>query len=294
MIRQPTTRLLLGNLPGVLDLHTHSTVSDGSDAPARIAELAAEAGCTAFALTDHDRLDGVGAAAARAAELGVDFVPGCELSCEFAGTMHVLVYFIDDGDGPLQRTLVDLQQARVDRNHRLVERLQEHGLPVTYDEIIAEAGGDGVGRPHVAQLLVRKKIVSSIQEAFDVWLAKGQPGYVDKSRLSPADAMRLARESGGVPVLAHPLSLDVPPAELEAIVGELAATGLAGVEAIYGRYSEEDRAGLAALATRHDLVVTGGSDFHGTYKPDLQIGTGRGDLDVPDAALDNLRARRPA
>jgi predicted metal-dependent phosphoesterase TrpH len=294
VIRQPTTRLLLGNLPGVLDLHTHSTVSDGSDAPARIAELAAEAGCTAFALTDHDRLDGVGAAAARAAELGVDFVPGCELSCEFAGTMHVLVYFIDDGDGPLQRTLVDLQQARVDRNHRLVERLQEHGLPVTYDEIIAEAGGDGVGRPHVAQLLVRKKIVSSIQEAFDVWLAKGQPGYVDKSRLSPADAMRLARESGGVPVLAHPLSLDVPPAELEAIVGELAATGLAGVEAIYGRYSEEDRAGLAALATRHDLVVTGGSDFHGTYKPDLQIGTGRGDLDVPDAALDNLRARRPA
>ena len=121
----------LATLRSVIDLHTHSTVSDGSDPPTRIPELAAEAGCAAVALTDHDRLDGVAAAGARAAELGIDFVPGCELSCEFPGTMHVLVYWLTAGDGPLQNELVRLQQARETRNLRLVERLTAHGLDIT-------------------------------------------------------------------------------------------------------------------------------------------------------------------
>ncbi|HZN15962.1 MAG TPA: PHP domain-containing protein [Acidimicrobiales bacterium] len=276
----------------MIDLHTHSTVSDGSDPPERIPQLAAAAGCTAVALTDHDRLDGVPAAAAAAAEAGIEFVSGCELSCEFSGTMHVLVYWLEPGPGPLQDELVRLQQARETRNRRLAERLGEHGLPVTYDEMVAEAGGDGVGRPHVAAILVRKGIVGSIQEAFDTWLAKGQPGYVDRERLSPADALRLATASGGVPVLAHPLSLGLEPAPLEQTVAELVGYGLAGLEATYGRYSPEERAGLAALATRADLVVTGGSDYHGTYKPDLAVGVGRGDLDVGPEALEALATRR--
>jgi len=280
----------------VIDLHTHSTVSDGSDPPERIPELAAANGCRAVALTDHDRLDGVPAAAARAAELGVGFVGGCELSCEVGpadrGTMHLLVYWLSPGEGPLQDELARLQAARDDRNRRMAERLAELGLPVTYDELCAEAGDTGAGRPHVAAILVRKGVVGSMQEAFDTWLAKGRPAYLDKERLAPGEAITLACASGAVPVLAHPLSLELSPAALEGAVGELAAAGLAGLEAIYGRYSPEERDGLRRLAGRHRLVATGGSDHHGDYKPDLTVGRGRGDLDVPDGVLGELEGRR--
>jgi predicted metal-dependent phosphoesterase TrpH len=278
----------------VIDLHTHSTVSDGSDAPDRIPELAAAHGCSAVALTDHDRQDGVAAAAARAAELGIELVPGVEVSCEHAGTMHMLVYFLEPGEGPLQDELIRLQVARDTRNQRMAQKMAELGLPVTYDEIQAEAGGMGAGRPHIASILVRKGVVDSIQEAFDVWLAKGRPAYFDKERLAPETAVRLARASGAVPVLAHPLSLGLSAADTEATVADLRSFGLGGLEAIYGRYSPEDREGLVDLAKRHGLAVTGGSDHHGTYKPDLQVGIGRGDLNVPDEALEGLRARLSA
>lgn len=278
----------------MIDLHTHSTVSDGTDAPARVVELAAAAGCSAVALTDHDRQDGTGEARRRAAELGVEVVPGCEISCEFGpGTMHVLVYFLEPGDGPLQDELVRLQRARDERNARMAERLASLGLPVTLEEIEAEAGGVGVGRPHAAAVLVRKGVVGSVQEAFDRFLAKGRPGYVEKERLSPAHALRLARASGAVAVLAHPLSLGLAPGELEAAVRELAELGLEGVEAIYGRYTPDERASLAALAAGLGLAVTGGSDYHGAYKPDLSVGVGLGDLEVPDHLIEELRARRP-
>ena len=275
----------------MIDLHTHSTVSDGSDSPAQVAELAAKAGLTAFALTDHDRLDGLREAGTRAAELGVELVPGCELSCEHPATMHVLVYDIEAGEGPLQDELLGLQHARDSRNERMAARLAALGLPVTLEEMEAEAGGIGVGRPHVAAILVRKGVVGSVQEAFDAWLAKGRPAYVDKERLAPAHALRLARASGGRPVLAHPLSLGLDPPALAAAVHELAGMGLCGIEAVYGRYTPEDRAGLVALANEAGLVATGGSDHHGSYKPDLTVGTGTGDLAVPDEALAALRAR---
>ena len=281
--------------PLVIDLHTHSNISDGSDPPDRIPELAAAAGCRAVALTDHDRLDGLAAAGRRAGELGVELIPGCELSCEWdPGTLHVLVYFVSPGDGPLQDRLVVLQQLREKRNEELGARLTSLGLPVTYGEMAAEAGGSGTGRPHAAAIMVRKGVVGSINEAFDIWLAKGRPGYVGKPRLTPAEALALAVGSGGLPVLAHPLSLEVGPAGLEQAVGELADMGLVGMECWYGRYSPEDRAGLADLAGRLGLAVTGGSDHHGTYKPDLRVGVGRGDLAVPDELLETLRARRPA
>jgi predicted metal-dependent phosphoesterase TrpH len=277
----------------MIDLHTHSTASDGSDAPERIPELAADNGCRAVALTDHDRLDGLEAAAKRAAEVGVELVPGCEISCEVPkGTMHVLIYFVEPG-GTLEAELIRLQDARDARNARMFRRLSDElGLPISPEEVEAEAGGKGIGRPHVAAVLVRKGVVGTIQEAFDRYLAKGQPGYVEKERLYPDQAIRLALESNAVPVLAHPLSLGLPPGELDRTVGELAELGLAGAEAIYGRYTPEERAGVASLAAQHGLVVTGGSDHHGTYKPDLQVGIGTGDLDVPDSALEELAARR--
>jgi 3',5'-nucleoside bisphosphate phosphatase len=273
----------------VIDLHTHSTVSDGSDPPEGVVSLAASAGLSAVALTDHDRLDGLPAAQSRADELGVQLVPGCELSLEHTGTLHLLVFFVEPDEGPLQDELRRLQEARSSRNRRLVARLEQLGLPVTADELEAEAGGSGAGRPHVANILVRKGVVGSIQEAFDTWLAKGRPAYVDKERLSVEKALELARASGGAPVVAHPLSLGLTPSELDSTVASLAGLGLVGVEGIYGRYSPEERQLVTDLGRRHGLVVTGGSDYHGSYKPDLSVGTGRGDLNVPDVVLDELR-----
>ncbi|MBW3616082.1 MAG: PHP domain-containing protein, partial [Actinobacteria bacterium] len=160
----------------MIDLHTHSNVSDGSDRPEEIPLLAAASGCRAVALTDHDRLDGIPAARVAAEAVGVELVPGCELSCEIErGTMHVLVYFLEPGEGPLQDELVRLQDERERRNVVMCER-----LGISYDDLQAEAGGIGAGRPHAAALLVRDRRASSIQDAFDLWLAKGRPGYVEK------------------------------------------------------------------------------------------------------------------
>lgn len=279
----------------MIDLHTHSSRSDGSDPPERIAELAAKAGCTAVALTDHDRVDGIDAARRRGQELGIEVVGGCEVSCTTAfGTLHLLAYFVEEDDGPLHAELERLQQWRSERNARLAARLAELGLPVTLEEMEAEAGGVGVGRPHVAAILVRKGVVSSIQEAFDEWLGDGRPAHVERPRLGVAEAIRLVRASGGVAVIAHPLSLRLEPGQLDQAVQEMAAEGIGGLEAIYGRYTAAEREMLSALARRHDLVVTGGSDYHGTYKPDLQVGVGRGDLVVPAAVLADLDARRPS
>lgn len=279
----------------MIDLHTHSIVSDGSDPPERIPQLAAASGCTAVALTDHDRLEGIEAARASAAAARVELVPGVEVSCAWTGgTMHLLVYFVEPGDGPLQDELTRLQRDRDDRNRLLFQRLADLGLPVSEEEVRAEAGGTGVGRPHVAAVMVKKGLTGSVQEAFDMWLAKGAPAYVAKARLDPGRAIRLARASGGLPVLAHPLTLGTGLAGLGPVVTDLAVLGLAGLEAYYGRYSDEERETLAGLAAGSNLVATGGSDYHGTYKPDLQVGTGTGDLHVPGSALDDLMARRAA
>ena len=277
----------------VIDLHVHSNVSDGSDSPEALVDLAVKAGLSAFALTDHDRQDGVAAARRRALEAEVELVAGAEISCNHKGTMHMLVYFLEPGEGPLQDELVRLQLARETRNERLVARLAELGLPVSMDELLAESGGTGAGRPHMAAILVRKGYATSIQDAFDRILAKGAPAYMEKERLDPLPAISLALQSGALPVLAHPLSLKLSPAEMESTVVELADAGLIGLEAIYGRYNQEERAGLAVLAARTGLAITGGSDHHGTYKPDLSVGTGRGDLHVPDGALAALRDRLP-
>ena len=247
-----------------------------------------------MALTDHDRLDGVDRARARGQAVGVRVIGGCELSCDTTwGSAHVLAYFLEDGRGALQDELGRLQQWRAERNRRLVARLTELGVPVTIEEVEAEAGAEGAGRPHVAAVLVRKGVVSSVQEAFDEWLAAGRPAYVERRRLELGEAIGLVHASGGVAVLAHPLSLGLDAPELERAVGEMAARGLDGLEAIYGRYTPDVRDVLTSLAGGLGLVVTGGSDYHGTYKPDLRVGVGQGDLAVPDEVLDALEARRP-
>lgn len=281
----------------MIDLHSHSTMSDGTDAPSEVVRLACDAGLTALALTDHDTLDHVAEARTAADQGGLRLIPGCEISCELAGrapgTMHLLVFFVDDGPGELQDRLAELQVARNERNVQIVEALNAHGVPITIEAVRAQAGPGSVGRPHIARVLMESGHVSSIQEAFDVWLGKGRPAYFERDRLGPEDAIALVHASGGVCAVAHPGSLELADAALNAFVAELAGAGLDGLECEYGAYLPEERAPFHELARRHGLAPTGGSDYHGDNKPGLSVGVGRGDLRVPDEFLADLESRRP-
>ncbi|MGH9049160.1 MAG: PHP domain-containing protein [Acidimicrobiia bacterium] len=281
----------------MIDLHSHSTVSDGTDPPADVVALGAAAGLAALALTDHDTLDHLPEARAAAEAHGVRLVPGCEISCELGGrapgSMHLLVYFVDDSSGPLRDRMGALQAGRAERNDQILESLRGHGIEITLDEVLAKAGPGSVGRPHIARVLMEKGYVASIQEAFDRWLAKDKPAYFERVRLRPEESIELAHASGGVTVVAHPGSLELEARPLDELVGVLAAEGLDGLECEYGRYTPDERAAYTELAVRHGLAVTGGSDYHGDNKPDLRVGIGRGDLAVPDELLDDLEARRP-
>lgn len=275
----------------MIDLHTHSTASDGSESPARLVELAVERGCSAIALTDHDGLGGLEEAERAAASVGIDLVRGCEVSCTFEpGSLHVLCYFVD-GDGLLAERLAGLRDDRERRNVLLLARLAELGLPVGEEELRAEAGSEVVGRPHVAAILVRKGIVGSVREAFDRYLAKGRRAYVERERIELEEIVDLAETSGAITVVAHPMSLELDAEGLERAVRDFADLGVAGLECLYSEYNPALRTDLTALARRHALIPTGGSDFHGSYKPGLELGTGRGDLKVPDEVLLELRER---
>ena len=280
----------------MIDLHTHSTASDGSDPPERVIELAAEAECSSIALTDHDTFEGLGPARRRAEELGIDLVAGCEVSCVAPrkAVMHVLAYFVDTEDSPLAEELVHLRDDRRRRNLALAERLATLDIPVTYEMAVERAGSEaGVGRPHFAAAMVSVGAADSIEDAFARVLGNNRPGYIPKARLSGSEVASLITGSGGVAVLAHPYSLGSEGSRLAGVVGELEESGFGGIEATYGRYSKRQRQQLNNLAKRFDLVATGGSDYHGESTPDLTVGTGTGDLKVADRILADLEARRP-
>ena len=274
-----------------IDLHTHTTHSDGSDTPEELVGKAARAGAVALAITDHDTGSGLAEGKRAARQLGVEFVDGIEISAEYSpGTMHLLGYCIDSA--VIESDLVELKQARDQRNPQIAARLQELGMDIPYEEVQALAGGKMVGRPHFARLMIQKGYVASIQEAFNGFLAKGAPAYVEKLRLSPENAIDLIHRAGGVAVLAHPYQLKLPSLDaVDDLAAELAGLGLDGIEAVYSRHSPEERSAYSEIARRHELLITGGSDYHGTYKPDLSLVTGKGDLDVPYRLLEEIKAR---
>jgi len=278
---------------GVIDLHTHTTHSDGSASPEELIARASANGARSIAITDHDTVDAFAEARAAAALFGVEFVPGIEISADFSpGTMHILGYLVDGESPALQRKLATLKEAREKRNPEIARRLEGLGIDISYHEVAQLAGNKVVGRPHFASLLVKKGYVGSIQEAFDKLLKKGAPAYVEKARLSPSDSIQLIHRAGGVAVLAHPYQLKLSSYRAaDELVAELAAIGLDGIEAIYSRHSADQRTMYSEIALRHHLLVTGGSDYHGSYKPDIDLVTGLGDLEVPYALLEALKAR---
>jgi predicted metal-dependent phosphoesterase TrpH len=207
--------------------------------------------------------------------------------------MHMLSYFLEPGRGPLQDRLEELRRGRVVRNRAIVDALCADGIELTVGEVEAESGGGSVGRPHIAALLIRKGVVGTMAEAFDRYLAEGRPAYRPRVRLEAEEAVRLTAASGGVAVVAHPHTVAARAAEFSAAFEKFAAIGVAGIECHYAEYPPEQRRKLAETAARFGLIATGGSDYHGTYKPGLELGTGRGDLAVPDAAYEALLEARP-
>jgi len=263
---------------GYVDLHCHSTASDGTYAPSDVVTLAVSSGLSALALTDHDTIGGVAEAAAAARQAGLDFLTGIEISCDAPkpATMHLLGYGVDLHSPVLLDLTRRLVTGRNDRNPRIIRRLNELGVAITMEEIEAEAGGV-VGRPHIAAILQRKGYVSSIKQAFDKYLAPGGAAYFDKERVSPRDAIEMIQQAGGLAVLAHPVQLRTEnDAQLERIVKDLKDLGLVGVEVIHSDHDAALVEKYSKLADRFDLVKTGGSDFHGTNKKDIGLGTANG------------------
>ena len=246
----------------ICDLHLHSTCSDGTRRPAQVAELAAGAGLSFMALTDHDSVDGNREAQARAHELGLHFLCGIELSCETDRPVHVLGYGIDPENEELALFCREYRVHRRDRARKMVEKLNAAGLPLDYDHVLSLARG-AVGRPHVARALVEAGLAQSVQEAFQKYLLPGKIGYVPKKKLSVTEGCALIRGAGGVPVLAHPMQLHMGDMALETLVRYWQGQGLCGLEVYHPSAENHKAARLLRLARQLGLAVTGGSDFHG-------------------------------
>ena len=273
-----------------VDLHCHSTASDGTLAPAEVVRLAKRSNLFGLALTDHDTIAGVKEAGEEADRLGIAFLPGIEISCTYPapGTMHLLGYGVDPDSNVLHEMTRQLIEARDNRNPRIIAKLNELGVAITIQEVEQEAGGQVVGRPHIAAVLHRKGYVSSIKQAFDKYLAQGAPAYFDKERMSPRRALELVKQSGGLPVLAHPIQLRTTnDAQLERVIKDLVDLGLAGIETIHSDHDDMMVEKYTRLADQYKLLKTGGSDFHGTIKKDIALGSARGRR-IPRQMMDAL------
>jgi hypothetical protein len=277
-------------VPGI-DLHTHSDRSDGTFEPAEVVRRAAAIGLDVVALTDHDTTEGLGEAVAAGVELGVEVVPGVELSAEHQRTsVHVLCYWPQLGNAELQAELRRLRDDRFRRGELMVEKLQALGLPVSFERVRAIAGGGNIVRPHVAQAMVEAGVVDTEREAFDLYIADGKPAHVPKHALDPVDATRLIVDAGGICVLAHPGMWGDQSSVPEDLIERMAAAGMQGLEVDHTDHDPEARARYRRLAERLGLIPTGGSDCHGDRYDPIRLGTSVCDPDA-FAALRSLAGR---
>lgn len=280
-----------------IDLHIHSTASDGTLAPTEIITQARNLGLAAIAVTDHDTVDGVLQILQRGLPANIHFITGVELSAAppdrypCRGSLHLLGYGFQPDDLDLAHQLRKLQDARRNRNPQIIAKLQALGISITTAELETPDGNRQTGRPHIAQLLLAKGVVSSFDEAFDRFLGNDKPAYIDKYRIPSRQAIQLIRQAGGVPVLAHPALIQpTRPWSVEDLLIELKSYGLQGLEVYYPEHSREQTQQFHALARRHDLVVTGGTDFHGAIKPEIEMGRADGSFRVPFHVYEQLVA----
>lgn len=274
-----------------VDLHCHTTASDGALTPVQLVQRASRLGLKVVAVTDHDSTDGVAPALDVAPRYGIEVIPGVEINTDVPGTeVHILGYFLDHADPALNGELARLREGRIGRAKRMAEKLAEMGAPVRFERILEIAGEGAVGRPHVAQALLEAGHVTSFDQAFEKYIGRDSPAYVERLKFSPAQACALIRRAGGVPVLAHPVFFDrsgaiKAPFDLDVMLPELIAAGLMGLEVYYPGYDAVTTEYLMAVARRYQLLHTGGTDFHGVRanEPDL------GGIYVPMKAVRRLR-----
>lgn len=268
---------------GVVDLHVHTTASDGQYTPTEVVRRARELGLAVIAITDHDTTDGIDEARAAARETKLQVIPGVEISTDIPRSeVHVLGYYVDYQDPAFQAELALFRESRLNRAQRMLAKLARIGLPLDWKRVKRIAGAAPVGRPHIARAMLEKGYVGSIEEAFDRYINRNGPAYVKRIKVSPLEAVQLILAADGIPVLAHPLFV-------AHLVPQLVQHGLAGLEAYYTGYTADETALLLDLAAKYDLLVTGGSDFHGeVVQPDHLLGG----VMVPEAVVSSLEAHR--
>lgn len=275
-----------------VDLHLHTKASDGALRPAELVEAATLIGIRIMAVTDHDSVDGIAEAQAAASGLAIEVIPGIEISTNLNGDeIHILGYWLDAGDLSLQKALRRLREDRFAQAKAMVERLGALDCPLEWDRVMAIVNGGSVGRPHIAMALLERGYVASVNEAFSRFLKRGGPGYVEGPKLLPQEAISLIREAQGVPSLAHPIIVGASDYHLDLprLLPLMVEAGLGGIEVYYKGYTSEITASLLAVAGRHQLVPTGGSDFHGGgVVADAELGG----VEVPWETVERLRARK--
>ena len=283
-----------------IDLHTHSTRSDGTLTPAELIRYAAQKGLAAIALTDHDTIDGIEEAVQAARSLSSqdpdalvpEVIPGVELSTEYRGKdIHIVGLFIDWQNREFADRLRGFADARIYRNRKMCSLLTENGCPVSYEDLEAAFPDTVITRAHFAQYLLDRGMISSIDEAFRKLIGDDCPCFVPREKITPHDAVRFLLRFGGVPILAHPLQYKMSETELDALVASLTGLGLDGIEVYYSTHRQADTANLSRIAEKYGLLLSGGGDFHGTRKQNLDLGTGYGHLYVPDTILPPIRER---
>lgn len=278
----------------MIDLHVHSDHSDGTLSPEELVSLAAQSGLSAFALTDHDTVSGIAKAKSAARAIGsgcsVTVISGTEISAAYKDRdIHILGLFIDETNPVLSNALEDAVNARDHRNEQMAERFRSLGIPLTVEELRLQNPDTVITRAHFAKYLIEHHHVKNSEEAFRRYLNYDAPCFVPREYMQPERAISLILQAGGIPVLAHPLLYKLPPAELESLIKRLKEAGLAGLEVYYSSNTGFDEQICYSLANRFDLLMTGGTDFHGANKPNLYLGTGRNhNLNIPDTLLEPL------
>lgn len=276
-----------------VDLHVHSNRSDGSLSPSDLVLEAKKKGLCAFALTDHDTVDGIDEALLATKDTGITLIPGIELSTEYEGKdIHIVGLLIDKEEPDFREKLQKFVDSRTERNQKMCQKLTDAGLPLTYEELQAEFPDSVITRAHYAQILLKKGYIKSLKEAFDRYIGDRSPCFVPRKKITPEDGVRLILSAKGIPILAHPLLYGMGEERLQCLIDRLKEAGLVGMEAIYSTYTPSEEAQMRRLAEKNGLLPSGGSDFHGKAKPGLFMGDGYGRLYVPEEILTALQKRR--
>ncbi len=274
-----------------IDLHTHSFFSDGTHSPTELVHLAQKRGLQALAITDHDTVDGVSECIATAQHVGLEAVSGIELSVEFGErNFHLLGYMFDHGDSELQDRIAVLQEARQNRNRKIIAKLQDLGIHIGVEELHEASPVGQTGRPHIAKLLCCKGIVRNMDEAFAKYLQKGAVAYESRFVYSAVEGIEIIKKSGGIVVLAHPAQITHSSGEMSQLVGRLVDIGLDGLEVYYPTHSSAMRRKLLKIAKRYDMIVSGGSDYHGSIRPGTDM-AGAKNVFVPSEILVRMKSR---